>query len=59
MPLADQDRTRWDTTLIAEGTRLVRDALTTTAIGPTNSKPRSPPCTPKERRYLEQRAREE
>ncbi|MFD0204901.1 MULTISPECIES: RNA polymerase sigma factor [Saccharothrix] len=34
VPLADQDRTRWDATLIAEGTRLVRHALTTTAIGP-------------------------
>ncbi|WP_238412163.1 RNA polymerase sigma factor [Saccharothrix deserti] len=34
VPLADQDRTLWDAGMIAEGTRLVRDALTTTAIGP-------------------------
>jgi RNA polymerase sigma factor (sigma-70 family) len=34
VPLAEQDRTRWDTAMIAEGTRLVHDALTTTAIGP-------------------------
>jgi RNA polymerase sigma factor (sigma-70 family) len=34
VPLADQDRTLWNTDQITEGTRLVRDALTTTAIGP-------------------------
>jgi RNA polymerase sigma factor (sigma-70 family) len=34
VPLADQDRTRWDTDMITEGTRLLHDALTTTAIGP-------------------------
>ncbi|GAB2958289.1 RNA polymerase sigma factor [Saccharothrix stipae] len=34
VPLAEQDRTRWDAAMIAEGTRLVHDALTTTAIGP-------------------------
>ncbi|MFE9748162.1 RNA polymerase sigma factor [Saccharothrix saharensis] len=34
VPLTDQDRTRWDTAMITEGTRLVHDALTTTAIGP-------------------------
>ncbi|MER5262598.1 DUF6596 domain-containing protein [Actinosynnema sp. NPDC002837] len=34
VPLAEQDRALWDADLIAEGTRLVRDALTTTAIGP-------------------------
>ncbi|MCE6997505.1 RNA polymerase sigma factor [Saccharothrix sp. S26] len=34
VPLTGQDRSRWDTELIAEGTRLVRDALATTTIGP-------------------------
>ncbi|XVS60561.1 RNA polymerase sigma factor [Actinosynnema sp. CA-299493] len=34
VPLAEQDRSRWNTDLIAEGTRLVRHALTTTTIGP-------------------------
>ncbi len=34
VPLAEQDRSRWDADMIAEGTRLVRHALTTTAIGP-------------------------
>lgn len=34
VPLAEQDRTRWDADMIAEGTRLVRHALTATAIGP-------------------------
>ncbi|MEV8441946.1 DUF6596 domain-containing protein [Actinosynnema sp. NPDC051121] len=34
VPLADQDRTLWNTDQITEGTRLVHDALTTTAIGP-------------------------
>ncbi|WP_309110949.1 sigma-70 family RNA polymerase sigma factor [Saccharothrix sp.] len=34
IPLADQDRTRWDTAAIAEGTGLVRHALATHPIGP-------------------------
>ncbi len=34
VPLADQDRTRWDADAIAEGTRLVTDALATQPIGP-------------------------
>ncbi|XVV00028.1 RNA polymerase sigma factor [Actinosynnema sp. CA-248983] len=34
IPLADQDRTRWDATAIAEGTALVRHALATHPIGP-------------------------
>ena len=34
VPLAEQDRSLWDADMIAEGTRLVHDALTTTAIGP-------------------------
>ncbi|WP_367128142.1 RNA polymerase sigma factor [Saccharothrix sp. HUAS TT1] len=34
VPLDEQDRTRWDAAMIAEGTRLVHDALTTTPVGP-------------------------
>jgi RNA polymerase sigma factor (sigma-70 family) len=34
VPLAEQDRDRWDGEAIAEGTRLVEWALTTTPIGP-------------------------
>ncbi|GAA1897402.1 sigma factor-like helix-turn-helix DNA-binding protein [Asanoa iriomotensis] len=34
VPLAEQDRTRWDRAAIAEGVDLVSAALTTTAVGP-------------------------
>jgi RNA polymerase sigma factor (sigma-70 family) len=34
VPLADQDRTRWDAAAIAEGVALVSDALARTALGP-------------------------
>lgn len=34
VPLAEQDRGRWDTAAIAEGTELVSTALATTAVGP-------------------------
>jgi len=34
IPLADQDRTRWNQELIAEGVALVSSALTTAALGP-------------------------
>jgi RNA polymerase sigma factor (sigma-70 family) len=34
VPLAEQDRTRWDAALIAEGTALVSTALATAPIGP-------------------------
>ncbi|MFD1150756.1 RNA polymerase sigma factor [Saccharothrix hoggarensis] len=34
VPLADQDRTLWNTDQIAEGTHLVTTALATTAVGP-------------------------
>jgi RNA polymerase sigma factor (sigma-70 family) len=34
IPLADQDRTRWNHGLIAEGVALVSSALTTAALGP-------------------------
>jgi RNA polymerase sigma factor (sigma-70 family) len=34
VPLAEQDRSRWDAAAIAEGTALIERALTETAIGP-------------------------
>ncbi len=34
VPLAEQDRTRWDRTAIAEGTALVTHALSTAPVGP-------------------------
>jgi RNA polymerase sigma-70 factor, ECF subfamily len=34
VPLADQDRTRWDRELIAEGQRIVRDCLRRNQPGP-------------------------
>jgi RNA polymerase sigma factor (sigma-70 family) len=34
VPLDEQDRTRWDAALIAEGTALVREALAQPALGP-------------------------
>ncbi|MDG4826116.1 sigma-70 family RNA polymerase sigma factor [Asanoa sp. WMMD1127] len=34
VPLAEQDRDRWDRDMIAEGVALVSAALTTTAVGP-------------------------
>jgi RNA polymerase sigma factor (sigma-70 family) len=34
VPLAEQDRARWDRVLIGEGVALITDALTTTRLGP-------------------------
>ncbi|GAA2740077.1 sigma factor-like helix-turn-helix DNA-binding protein [Terrabacter aerolatus] len=34
VPLAEQDRTRWDTAYVREGVALVTDALTRTRLGP-------------------------
>lgn len=34
IPLAEQDRSKWDTTAITEGTELISTALTTAQIGP-------------------------
>ncbi|WP_067824223.1 RNA polymerase sigma factor [Nocardia inohanensis] len=34
IPLAEQDRTRWDTTLIEEGTALITTAMSTSPLGP-------------------------
>ena len=49
--LADQDRSRWDRGLIDEGPALAEAALRRAAgrPGPTPSRPRSPPCTPRRR----------
>ncbi len=43
--LADQDRSRWDRALIAEGQELVRRCLRRTSQGPIRSRPRSTPRT--------------
>jgi RNA polymerase sigma-70 factor, ECF subfamily len=43
--LADQDRSRWDGALIAEGQDLVRRCLRRGRPGRTRCRPRSPPCT--------------
>ncbi|WP_020664127.1 RNA polymerase sigma factor [Amycolatopsis benzoatilytica] len=34
IPLADQDRSRWDASAIAEGSALIEHALSTSAVGP-------------------------
>ncbi|MEU4409122.1 sigma-70 family RNA polymerase sigma factor [Streptosporangium sp. NPDC023963] len=34
VPLAEQDRNRWDTAMIKEGTALVTDAMSASALGP-------------------------
>ncbi|WP_347566802.1 sigma-70 family RNA polymerase sigma factor [Brevibacterium sp. ZH18] len=46
--LADQDRSRWDTTLIAEGIAILQDALARDDVGGGSSRhrPRLPRCTP-------------
>ena len=45
MLLAEQDRTRWDAAMIAEGLDLVRRCLRRPARAATKSRPRSTPCT--------------
>ncbi len=52
IPLADQQRTRWDRALITEGTTLITGALrqrqrpgSGASRGSTSCRPRSPPCT--------------
>ena len=45
VPLADQDRRRWDRTLIAEGQALVTSACAAGSPGRTRCRPRSPRCT--------------
>ena len=47
MPLAEQDRTLWDETLISEGIGLVEAALPTAPSDRSSSRRRSPPCTPR------------
>ena len=45
--LDDQDRSRWDRALIAEGRALVEQALASRRLGPTRSRPPLPPSTPR------------
>ena len=46
VPLAEQDRARWDRAAIAEGVGLVTEALRAPSAR-TRSRPRSPPSTPR------------
>lgn len=46
VPLAEQDRSRWDTGKIAEGWRSCRPRWPATGWANTRRRPRSPPCTP-------------
>ena len=50
VPLAEQDRSRWDADAIAEGIALVTARWPARRSGPTSSRPRSPPCTTRRRR---------
>lgn len=43
--LADQDRSRWDRGLVAEGRRWSAGACDEIGRGPIRSRPRSTPCT--------------
>ncbi len=45
VPLREQDRSRWDTGLIAEGVAILQAALAATGWANTRHRPRSPPCT--------------
>ena len=53
VPLAEQDRSRWDTGAIAEGVEILQTALARDRLGSTRPKPPSPPCTPMRRRRQE------
>jgi RNA polymerase sigma-70 factor, ECF subfamily len=46
VPLAEQDRRRWDADRIAEGRSVLLDALRQHQPGPTSCRPRSPPAMP-------------
>ena len=46
VPLADQDRSRWDTGLIEEGVTVLQAALARSDAASTSSRRPSPPCTP-------------
>lgn len=45
VPLAEQDRSRWDTALIAEGVNVLQLALSRDRLGSSRRRPRSRPCT--------------
>jgi RNA polymerase sigma factor (sigma-70 family) len=47
--LAEQDRSRWDAAMIAEGSALLTATLPTAVIGPISCRPRSPLCTMRRR----------
>jgi Predicted RNA polymerase sigma factor containing a TPR repeat domain len=49
VPMAEQDRSRWDSALIAEGVGLLTRALPRGATGPTSSRRPSPPSTARRR----------
>ena len=49
VPLAEQDRTRWDAAMIAEGVELITATLATAPVGPTRCRPRSRPSTTRRR----------
>jgi RNA polymerase sigma factor (sigma-70 family) len=46
VPLADQDRSLWNTCLIAEGVDVLQTALTRDRLGEFQAQPPSPRCTP-------------
>lgn len=46
VPLTEQDRSRWDTELIAEGVATCRRRWPATGSASTRRRPPSPPCTP-------------
>ena len=45
VPLAEQDRTLWDRSLVAEGVALITTALRRGPMGESRRRPPSPPCT--------------
>jgi predicted RNA polymerase sigma factor len=49
VPLAEQDRSRWNTRLIAEGVDVLQTALDVTDSVSSRPRPLSPPCTPTRR----------
>ena len=49
VPLAEQDRSRWDASAIAEGVALITERSRGPRSGRTRSRPRSPRCTTRRR----------
>lgn len=46
VPLAEQDRGRWDTAMITEGVAVLQAALARDRLGSSRPRRPSPPCTP-------------